>query len=100
MREISPGEFIHCPIILELSFSDIIIPAQNYSCIFSLSLAAELYTIISCGKNYYNCALDGDNSLPEDLSTNYKMISWFAELKSLPEIKVPRRPQLKRRSLC
>ena len=38
------------------------------------------------------CGLDWDDSLPEDIST--KMISRFAELKRLPEIKVPRCLQL------
>ena len=32
------------------------------------------------------CGLDWDNSLPKELST--KMISWFTELKILPQIKV------------
>ena len=39
------------------------------------------------------CRLDWDDSVPEDLAT--KMISWFMELPRLPEIKVPRRLQLR-----
>ena len=43
-------------------------------------------------QEHWVCGLDRDNSLPEELST--KMISWFAELKALPEIKVTRCLQL------
>ena len=34
------------------------------------------------------CGVDWDDPLPNDLVT--RMISWFAELQRLPEIKVPR----------